>query len=143
MTIQHGDYTIDDDRFKINFDVVTDWLAETYWSPGIERSTVIRAADNSAIVVGAYFDHCQVGYARIVSDTVRFSYLADVYVDEAHRRHGIAGAMVRFLLAHPDMTDVQNCVLKTRDAHALYEELGFHPLMRPDDWLRWDRPVVE
>src|SRR5690242_8716337 len=117
MLRQHGDYEIDDALSRIDFARVTRWLAGTYWSPDISRELVEKGAANSALVVGAYMNDQQVGYLRVVSDKTSFAWVADVYVDEAHRRRGIALAMVKFALEHPEHAAPRKWMLGTRDAH--------------------------
>ena len=91
---------------------------------------VRRAADNSALVLGAYVDGVQAGYLRVVSDKTRFAYLCDVWVEEVHRGKGIARRMVQAALEHPDFVTV-NWLLATLDAHGVYAKLGFTPLPDP------------
>ena len=124
----------------MDFARVQAWLAATYWTPGIARERVERAARNSALVLGAFTaDGTQVGFARVVSDKTRFGYFCDVVVDEAYRHRGLARAMVEYALAHPEFATVTTWTLATRDAHGVYTPLGFKPVTdpvsRPDDWM--------
>lgn len=91
---------------------------------------VKRAAENSALVLGAYKDGIQVGYLRVVSDRTRFAYLCDVWVESAHRGRGLARQMVQTVLDHPDLKTC-NWLLATQDAHGVYAPLGFAPLPVP------------
>src|SRR5437867_4761470 len=102
MIQPHGQYDMDDDLRRIDFARVHNWLTGSYWSPGVSLQIVERAARNSSLVIGAYLDSLQVGYARVVSDRTTFAWICDVFADEAHRRHGIARAMLSFALAHPE-----------------------------------------
>lgn len=138
----HGEYVIDDDRGRLDMGRVHAWMASTYWSPNIARDIVDRAADGSSMVVGVYGDGGQVGYLRVISDRATFAYIADVFVDEAHRRRGIASAMVRFALDHPEFNGLRSWLLMTDDAHEVYGKCGFrvHPypdrimMHRPGGW---------
>jgi GNAT superfamily N-acetyltransferase len=131
----HSHYEISDDRAQIDFARVHGWLASTYWSPGIARERVERAAAGSSLVVGAYLGGEQAGYLRVVSDQVTFAWICDVFVDEAHRGRGIARAMVRFALTHPDHQGLRRWLLATADAHAVYAGCGFKPLDNPERWM--------
>jgi GNAT superfamily N-acetyltransferase len=136
MKTQFNGYVFNDDIEAIDFRKVTDWLAGTYWSPRITQTEVEKGARNSSLVIGTY-DALgnQVGYARLVSDKTRFAYIMDVFVDAAHRRKGLAGAMIRFARTHPDHRDVYQWLLATQDAHPVYEKLGFKPLTHPERWM--------
>lgn len=135
MRQQLSHFEIDDDLSRIDFDRVHAWLTTAYWSPGIEREKVERAASGSATVIGAYADGKQVGYARVVSDKCTFAWLCDVFVDESFRSRGVAKAMVRFALDQPYGAELRRWVLATRDAHTVYEACGFKVLENPDRWM--------
>jgi GNAT superfamily N-acetyltransferase len=128
MLATHQGYQISDDRTLLDFATVHAWLTTTYWTPGVSRERVEQAARYSTVVAGAYATGGrQVAYCRAVSDRTRFAWLADVFVDPAHRGRGIARAMVLFLLRHPDLVGVDKWLLATRDAHSTYASLGFTP----------------
>lgn len=129
------DYAIDDSLDRVDFARVHGWITTTYWSPGVGREKVERAARNSSLVVGAYNGGTQVGYLRVVSDRATFAWICDVFVDEAHRGRGIARAMVRFALEHPDHQGLRRWLLATQDAHGVYSQCGFIPLPAPDRWM--------
>lgn len=116
---------------NMDFIKVTDMLSKAYWSEGIEMDEVLKGAANSALVIGAFVDNEQVGYARAISDKVRFAYITDVYVDENYRDRGIGLRLVEYLLNHESLTEVYQWMLSTRDAHSLYATFGFQPLAQP------------
>jgi GNAT superfamily N-acetyltransferase len=132
---QRSDIEIDDDLDRIEFARVHTWLASTYWSPDIPRERVERAARHSSLVIGAYRNGEQVGYLRVVSDRTTFAYLCDVFVDERHRGQGVARAMVRHALSHPEHQGLRRWLLATRDAHPVYRGVGFKPLPNPERWM--------
>jgi ribosomal protein S18 acetylase RimI-like enzyme len=126
---------------RMNFDSVSQWLKDAYWSPGISRDEVVLGAKNSSLVVGG-FDEAgeQISYMRIISDKVRFAYILDVIVDPICRGQGIGRAMVRYAMEHPEMLSVYQWVLKTRDAHGVYAKLGFQAINDPERWMVIQRP---
>jgi N-acetylglutamate synthase-like GNAT family acetyltransferase len=121
---------------NMDFDKVTEMLGKSFWSPGISKEEVIRGAQNSALIVGAFTnENKQIGYARVISDKTRFAYILDVMVDETCRRQGIGQAMVNYILNHPGLKDVYQWLLITKDAHGVYQKSGFKPVARPNDWM--------
>lgn len=116
-------WSISLDPERVQLEVVYPWLRDAYWSPGIRRD-VVESAFAHSIVAGAYADDggAQIAIARVVSDQATFAWLCDVFVDPAH---GIAKALVRALLDDPRFATVRRWSLGTRDAHAIYRELGF------------------
>src|SRR2546430_11131638 len=102
MITRLGEYEIDDALERVDLARVRSWLETTYWSPGVSREVVERAARGSSLVIGAYLQGRQVGYARIVSDRATFAWVCDVYVDEGHRGKVLARELARFAQQHPD-----------------------------------------
>lgn len=119
---------------RVDWERVQQWLASSYWTPGISLERVKRGAENSALVVSVHGPEGQVGYARVISDRSRFAYLCDVWVEAAHRGRGLGRWMVQAALDHPDFATV-NWLLATVDAHGVYTELGFAPLKNPERWM--------
>lgn len=135
-------YEFDDSFDRLDFDLLEKWLTETYWSPRIRKEEIRRSAENSTLVVGCYSGGLQVGYMRLVSDKTRFGYLMDVYVDDRHRRKGIAENMVRFAVGHPDLRDVYLWLLATQDGHSVYSKVGFGPLPAPERWMMFRKEKI-
>lgn len=129
-------YEIDCDRSRIDYDAAHRMLTESYWTPGITRERIEHGATHSTLVIGAYFEGRMVGFARVVSDRLRFAYLCDVIVHEDHRGKGLGRAMVSFAMEQPDL-DRCRWLLATKDAHGVYEKLGFRPLETPDMWMTY------
>jgi ribosomal protein S18 acetylase RimI-like enzyme len=132
---KHLEYVIEEGISHIDWPCVHGWLTSSYWSPGISRDQVERAARHSALLLSAFTEGQQVAYLRVISDKTRFAYLCDIWVDAAHRRQGLARAMVRCALEHPDFLTV-GWMLATADAHTLYAPLGFKPLVEPERFMR-------
>jgi GNAT superfamily N-acetyltransferase len=136
MNSNFNGYVISDDLQRIDFKKVTAWMAAGYWSPGIEQWEVEKGAKYSSLVIGVYdADGSQVAYARLASDKTRFAYIMDVFVEPTHRNKGIAQAMIRFAMEHPDHKPVYLWLLATHDAHKVYAKVGFKPLEYPDRWM--------
>ena len=130
MSLPDG-YRLSMDPADLQIAAIHAYLARSYWSPGIPKETVAKALAHS-LCIGAYGpDGAQVGFARIATDHATFGYLADVYVLEEHRGKGLSRAMVEALLALPEVQGFRRIMLATRDAHGLYEKLGFEPVTDP------------
>jgi len=150
LTEHLSGYELDDKDARTDFAVVHAWLAGSYWSPGISRAKVETGAANSALVIGAFYIKegvetngagIQVGFLRVISDTTRFAYICDVFVDPAHRGKGLAKQMVQFAINHPDLTEVSRWLLATRDAHEVYRTVGFDGLPEPSRWMQFLPPA--
>jgi GNAT superfamily N-acetyltransferase len=117
-------YTVTTDPGRVDLDAVWAFLRTSYWSPGIEPEKVAAAAANSIPFSLLDPAGAQVGFARVVTDRVRFAWLGDVYVLEEHRGQGLGVWLVETVLAHQDLAPLR-MVLATADAHELYARFGF------------------
>jgi predicted N-acetyltransferase YhbS len=120
---------------RIDFEAVHSMLANSYWSPGVSREVVERAAAGSSLVLSAFDGELQVGYLRVISDRATFGYLCDVIVHEDFRGKGIGRDLVRAALSHPDHQGFRRWVLATLDAHGVYTPFGFGALEEPERWM--------
>src|SRR3954464_3738898 len=138
----HGDYLISSDPDRLDPSAIHSYLTQSYWSKGIPLSVVQRALENS-VCVGAYTaDESQVGLVRIITDHATYAYLCDVYVLETHRRRGLAKAMLKFGMGLPDLQGLRSWNLRTRDAHGVYEALGFTRVDNPEGYMILRFPSV-
>jgi GNAT superfamily N-acetyltransferase len=118
-----------------DFETVHGWLTTTYWSPGVSRETVERAAKFSSMIVNAYEGDRQIGYCRIVSDRTTFGWVCDVYVAKDERGKGYARSMVTAAMDDPEHQGLRRWLLATKDAHGVYTQMGFEPLVEPARWM--------
>ncbi|HEX2921554.1 MAG TPA: GNAT family N-acetyltransferase [Bacteroidales bacterium] len=137
-----SNYIVRDGIDNIDFNKVTDMLKDVFWSIDIKKDEVIQGARNSALLVGVFYLNEQVGYARVISDKTRFAYIMDVVVDKNYRKKGIGQLMINTILKHPELKDVYQWLLKTKDAHGVYEKSGFRVITDSDNWMgiMKDRP---
>ena len=131
--------TIDCDRARLDVDLIHGFLAQSYWAQDIPRRIVERSIENS-LNFGLYDNGQQIGYARVISDFATFAYLADVFVIESRRGQGLAGRLVRAVLAHPELQDLRRWMLVTRDAHGVYAREGFNVVAAPDRFMEKHAP---
>ena len=135
------EYSLKSGFEDMDFVRVTEMLTTAFWCPGIGWEEVVQGARHSAQVVGAFDGGGrQIGYARVISDRTRFAYILDVFVDESCRKQGIGQAMINHFLVHPDFKDVYQWLLITRDAHEVYQKVGFSITERAKDWMEIRRP---
>ncbi len=124
---RRGEYTVSTDKQRVDLDVVHGYLVRSYWAEGVLREIVQRSIEHS-LVFGVYKGAEQVGFARVISDLATFAYLCDVFILEAYRGQGLSVWLIECIVAHPDLQGLRRWVLFTRDAHGLYEKVGFKRL---------------
>ncbi|MFV0412628.1 MAG: GNAT family N-acetyltransferase [Oscillospiraceae bacterium] len=128
---------------NVDFEALTRLLGGTYWVPGIAEWEVRTAAENAAYVVSAYQNGKQVGFARVISDKIRFAYFSDVVVDEGCRGQGIGHQMIDHILHCETLKNVYQWLLYTDDAGGFYARHGFAPLQKPGTWMEIRSPRPE
>ncbi len=121
-------YELDDDPARIDREAAHRFISEeSYWAAGRTRAAMDGLIERADRVVGAYLEDVQVGFSRTVDvPDARLAYLADVYVLDAHRGHGLGVELVRFTLEEGPFAD-RRWILHTADAHGLYARFGFGP----------------
>ena len=134
---RRGDYIISTDPSLLDLDVVHGFLQRSYWAAERPLETVKRSVERS-LSFGLYQakDRRQVGFARVVTDFATFAWLCDVFIDEAHRGQGLGVWLMQTVVGHPELECMRLWVLGTRDAHGLYEKIGFTPLSVPEKWMQ-------
>jgi GNAT superfamily N-acetyltransferase len=131
-------YELDDDRDRVDVDVVWRFMStQAYWARWREREHVERQLAGAWRVVGAYRagTGAMIGFARALSDGVALAYLADVFVVDEARGHGVGKALVRAMIDDGPGAGFR-WMLHTSDAHELYRRFGF----REPDATNLERP---
>ncbi len=119
---------IDTDKSRLDIGTIHRFLSQSsHWARGISLGLLCRAIDNS-LAFGLYRDGAQIGFARIITDTATFAYLADVFVVAEERNSGLGQWLVEAILAHPPLHGLRRWLLVTRDAQNLYRRCGFADL---------------
>jgi GNAT superfamily N-acetyltransferase len=128
-------YWVSDDRTLIDIPRVHRWISgESYWAAGRSYDAMVKAIEHS-LVFGLYAaDGTQAGFARHVTDRATFAWLCDVFVDGAHRGHGLGSFLVRVATSHPDVAGIRQ-VLSTAPGRTLYRQFGFDGLGAPERWM--------
>lgn len=144
--LRRAPFLVSDDQSLLDFEVVHGFLSACYWSTGIPRAVVEKAARHS-LTLGVYHERDggageQVGYARVVTDRATYAYLCDVFIVEKARGQGLSKLLMQAILQHPDLQDLRRFGLFTRDAHGLYAQFGFAPSSLSGRYMeRLDREV--
>lgn len=145
--ISKEEFYISTDKNLLDKDVIYKFLSqESYWLEGTSRELVEASIENSILCYGIYEgdptkgNPKQIGFARVVSDLVRYSWLGDVFVLPEYRGKGLSKWLMTIITENPKLKGT-NFHLATRDAHTLYEQFGFKSaeksevsMTRPLDW---------
>jgi len=112
------------DKSKLDIDLIHSVLSKTYWAEGIPLKIVEDSIQNS-VCFGLYESEEQIGFARVVTDSATFGYLADVFIVPERQKQGLGKILVKTVIEHPGLEMLRRWHLVTRDAQTLYERFGF------------------
>ncbi len=101
-------------------------LKRSYWNDRFTLEQIHRAHDGSSAWVGVRdLNGRLVATARAASDSAKYAWVYDVWVEPECRRRGVAKSMMRLLLDHPAVRHCARVLLGTRDMQPLYAQFGF------------------
>jgi len=134
--IQPGRFSICTDRGKLNIDFMHDYLCnQSYWAQGRPRAVVEKSIQNS-LCFGVFDGEQQIGFAHMVTDSITFAWLCDVFISESHQGQGLGKWLIESVVSHLEMIEVKYSVLATSDAHELYRKSGdFEAPRAIDKWM--------
>ena len=123
------EYSIIEGADRIDPEEVIRLLKTTYWANQRSGEQIRKSMDNS-VCYGVYLEAERklVGFARVISDFATTWYLADVVIDPDFRHRGLGKALVSHIVSQPEYAGLRGLLL-TRDAHGLYEQYGFEPVI--------------
>jgi predicted GNAT family N-acyltransferase len=139
MVDKKEEYYVSTDKSKLQVDVIHKFLSASYWAKDIPVEKLQRAIDN-AICFAVYKGDKQVGFARVVTDFAVIAYVGDVFILEEERGNGLSKLLMKNIVEHPQLQDLRRIILATRDAHGLYAQFGFKPLVFPERWMEKPQP---
>lgn len=132
-------FVISTDPSRLDVAAIHAYLTRSYWAEGIGLE-LVRAAIAGSYCFGLYRDGEQAGFARVITDHATFAYLCDVYVLETHRGAGLGRWLMECVMASPRLQGLRRWSLVTRDAHALYRQVGWSTVANPDGYMEIARP---
>ncbi|HTD74003.1 MAG TPA: GNAT family N-acetyltransferase [Steroidobacteraceae bacterium] len=133
-------FEISTDRNRLDVAMIHSFLADSYWVPGITRHSVEKCIEHS-LCFGVYAGGRQIGFARLITDYVRFAHLLDVFILPEFRGQGISKLLMNNILSHPELKTITRYTLHTRDAHGLYAQFGFTAPANPERQMELLRTI--
>lgn len=121
----------------------TDQLVELYtqawWSHDRTKTDILKCLTNSTVVVGVATTSGQlVGFARVISDQVFRAVIFDLIVHESMRGKGIGAALVKAIISHDTLSEVEYfdlyCNAETQE---YYGTLGFEEIKHDVKLMRY------
>ena len=136
-----GEFVVSTDPARLELDTLHNFLTRCYWAEGISREVVARSLEKS-LCFGVFHGPRQIGFARVISDYATYAYFGDVFILDAYRGRGLAKFLMQCIMQHPQLQGLRRWTLATRDAHGLYAQFGFRPLIRPEWFMEIHDPDI-
>jgi GNAT superfamily N-acetyltransferase len=132
--ITNGQYYISTNKEFLDVPTIHRFLSnDSYWAQGISIEAVKATVHYTPICYGVYEGNPeiesakQIGFARVVTDMVRYAWLGDVFILPEYRGKGLSKWLMASIMEHPQLKGV-SFNLSTNDAHGLYSQFGFETI---------------
>lgn len=136
-------FYISTDKRILNVDFVHENIQNSYWGKERSRAQTLKTIENS-YCFGVYTNsNEQIGFARVVTDTVFFGYIMDVIITNKWQGRGLGKKLVDFILNDEMIKNLQTIALKTKDAHSLYEKYGFSKIGNSPLYMSIDKQILD
>ena len=135
-------FTVSSDYGDMDLNAIHAFISQSYWAAGVPEATLNKALKNSLCFGVFTSEGAQIGFARAVTDSATFAYLADVYILEKYRGLGLSKWLMSEVMSHPELQGLRRIALATLDAHGLYEKFGFKALAKPETFMEAWNPNV-
>lgn len=122
---------ISTDKNKLQIEVIHQFLTNSYWAKGRTLDEVKKTIEH-CLCFGVYLEDEQIGFARLSTDYTVFAYVMDVFILEAHQGKGYSKQLMKAISEEPKLKSCKVWMLKTSDAHGLYEQFGYTALSHPE-----------
>ncbi len=121
---------------EFNFNFIYDSLMTAYWASGRTFSVIEKSFRNSLSKM-IYVNNEPAGFGRVVTDYAIFAYVADIFISEKYRGHGLGKILLDKLMFDESLAEVSKWMLVTADMHTLYTKYGFRSVKYPERYMEF------
>ena len=104
---------------------------DAYWCKNIPEKLLKKALSQSLCFVLKNNNQEFVGFARVVTDYVTFANLLDVFISPHYRSQKAGTFLIKHIMRDSRLQGLRRFTLATKDAHKLYEKVGFKAPKNP------------
>ena len=140
--VSNKEYSVSTDETKFDFDLIHQWITNSYWANGRTKEAMNKVMKNS-LNFGLFHNEKQIGFARVVTDYHIFAYLCDVIVDDDYRGKGLGKILMNEVMNFEELKTMKRWLLFTKDAHGLYAQFGFTKDDMPERTMIKKNPEVK
>jgi predicted GNAT family N-acyltransferase len=122
-------FTIIDQLNSAQIDQLHELFKQMWWTKTQERTKEdISIMLRNCMSFGVIESDTQnlVGYARVLTDGIKYAFIFDVMAVDYHRGKGLGKMLMDAIIAHPRLKNIKNFELTCApDMVAFYEKFGF------------------
>ena len=119
------------DKNDMDMELIYNFIHNSYWGNNRTFEEQKKAIENT-LNFGLFHNGKQIAFTRVITDYVFFAYILDVFVIKEYQGKGLSKLLMKHILEHKPIKNVDKWILATRDAHGLYSKFGFESLKKPD-----------
>lgn len=117
----------------VDQDFVCFEIQHSYWAHERSSELIVKSLEHS-LCFSVYRNNRQVGFARVITDFATFAYICDVLITQSCRGLGYGKHLMQAIVEFPELASVK-WMLRTKDAHGLYEQFGFQAPHYPQRYM--------
>lgn len=120
-------YSIVDELSSKHLEQLHELYKQMWWSKDRTREEIVTLLKNCIIVAAIDKEsHDLVGFARVLTDELRYAFIFDVMTQENLRGKGLGKLVMQSILKHPKLQQVKYFELTCApELTSYYEEFGF------------------
>jgi N-acetylglutamate synthase-like GNAT family acetyltransferase len=128
MIWEKDNFTISSEKKHVDIDTLHDMLSRSYWARDRSREDIEKSVENS-LCFSLLKDEQQIGFARVLTDTMAYAIILDMIIRENFRGRGLGKWLLECICDHPEVTHLRQ-VLWTGDADDFYRQGGFDEMSK-------------
>jgi len=123
---EKDNFRISSQKATADIDIIHDLLSRSYWAKGRSREAVALSVENS-LCFSLLKDQEQIGFARVLTDTMAYAIVLDMIIREDYRGRGLGKWLMQCICEHPAVAPLRQ-LLWTGDADNFYRQVGFEEM---------------
>jgi N-acetylglutamate synthase-like GNAT family acetyltransferase len=126
MIWRKANFIISTEKKHVDIDILHKMLKNSYWAKDRSRKEVEASVTNS-LCFSLLRDKDQIGFARVITDTMAYAIILDMLIGEGLRGQGLGKWLIQCICDYPEIKSLRQ-VLWTSNADNFYRKKGFKEL---------------
>ena len=126
MIWRKDNFTISTEKKHVDIDILHKMLKNSYWAKDRSRKEVEASVTNS-LCFSLLRGKEQIGFARVITDTMAYAIILDMLIGEDYRGQGLGKWLIQCICDYPEIKSLRQ-VLWTSNADDFYRKKGFEEM---------------